>query len=178
MSVPEEIRNRLKVHLWKVADQIGWMNLPPTQKSQRYEDWSRSQDVGGLLSRFMDRGKVRLYIKDTILKGYAGERCADPERPMRVAGIKADVEVLEEYVKPHGRRFNDGRIISWGRAEDWKAILMALHERAFLCRGVGALPFAAVLMHADGRFGDPANRLMIQAAGTKLGIEKIVWLDA
>jgi len=175
MSVPEEIRDSLRLRLRELADQIGWINLPTSQKSRQYENWTRNPDIGGLLGRFMDRGKVRLYIKDTLLKGYALERSADPHRPLTVAGIEPTAEVLEEYVKPHGRRFGDGRIISWGRAEDWKSILMAIHERAFLSKG--ARPFAVVLTSADGRFLEAANRSMVQAAANKLGVEKLIWLD-
>jgi hypothetical protein len=175
VSVPEEVRDSLKMRLWELADQIGWINLPTSQKSKQYENWTRNPEIGGLLGRFMDRGKVRLYIKDTLLKGYGLERSADPRRPLRVVGIEPTAEVLEEYVKPHGRRFGDGRIISWGRAEDWKSILMAVHERAFLCKG--ARPYAVVLAFADGRFREAANRSMVQAAADKLGVEKLVWLD-
>lgn len=175
MSVPEEIRNRLKSCLWEMADEIGWINLPTAQKSKHYEDWTKNQEIGGLLGRFIDRGRVRLYIKDTLLKGYALHRSADPDRPLRVAGIEPTAEVLEKYVKPHGLRFADGRIISWGRAEDWKSILMALHERAFVRQE--ARTFAVILMFADGKFREPDNRTMIKAAADRLGIEKVIWLD-
>lgn len=175
MNVPEQVRLELKRRLWDIADQAGWMNLSTLRKSRYYEDWTQDAEIGGLLARFMDKGKVRLYIKDTLLKGYVRERLSDQSRPLRVLGIEEPVDVAEEYAKPHGRRLVDGRIVCWGRAEDWKSIFMALHERAFVCKG--SRPFGAVLMYADGRFREPKLREMIQAAAEKLVVERLVWLD-
>jgi hypothetical protein len=91
----------------------------------------------------MDSGKVRVYIKDTLLKDYAGHRLADDVAPLRALGFSSPfAEAEETYVKPHGRRLLDGRIVCWGRAEDWKSILMALHERAYVRES--ARPHAAV----------------------------------
>src|SRR5260370_40575673 len=117
----------------------------------------------------------RLHITDSLLKGYATQTSADPNSPLRVAGIEPNAVVLEKYVKPHGLRFGDGRIISWGRAEDWKSVLMALHEREFVRDE--ARRFAVILMFADGKFREPDNRTMIKAAADRLGIEKVGWLD-
>lgn len=175
MSVPVEIRLRLRTQLWEVADQVRWMNLSSSQKSRYYEDWTRDQEIGGLLARFIDRGKVRLYLKDTLLKGYARERLADQNRPLRLLGIDGPVEVVEAYTKPHGRRLRDGRIICWGRAEDWKTILMALHERTYVSEG--SKPFGAVLMYADGRFRELELREMVKAAAVNLAIERLIWVD-
>lgn len=175
MSVPEEIRTRLRSRLWEIADQVGWMNLSTTEKSKHYEDWTRSREIGGLLTRFMDAGHVRVYIKDTLLKSYALQRSADASRPLRVSGIEESAETVETYLKPHGRRLADGRIVCWGRADDWKTVLMALHERAFVCHGAWA--YSAVLLSADGRFRESGIRDMVKAAADRLSIEKLIWLD-
>ncbi len=175
MSVPDEIRTRLRSRLWEIADTIDWINLSTIKKSKYYEDWTRSVEIGGVLKRFIDGGQVRLYIKDTLLKGYALDKSSDASRPLRVAGIDLSAETVESYLKPHGRRLIDGRIVCWGRAEDWKNVLMALHERAFVCKG--ARPFAAVLTSAGGRFRESDLRSMVEAAAGRLAIEKLVWLD-
>ena len=175
MSVPEHVRKELKTRLWSVADDLGWIMLSTSDKSKQYEAWTRQSDVGGLLGRYIDTGKVRVYIKDSLLKGYAHDRLSGSERPLRVAGIEEPVDIVEEYSKPHGRRLADGRIICWGRAEDWKTVLMALHERSFLVRGTRR--FSAVLMFADGRFCEADVRAMVQDASNKLAIERLIWLD-
>jgi hypothetical protein len=159
-----------------MADEIGWLNLSPSEKSKHYEAWTRTPEIGGVVGRFMDSGKVRVYIKDTLLKDYTGHRLADEMAPLRALGFSSPFPEAEEtYVKPHGRRLSDGRIVCWGRAEDWKSILMALHERAYVRES--ARPFAAALLHGDGRFRETHTRKMIEVAAHKLSIEKVVWLD-
>ena len=175
MSVPERVRNELKYRLWSLADGFGWARLSPSDKSKHYEAWTHQKDVGGLLARYIDSGKVRVYIKDSLLKGYAQDRLAGSERPLRVAGIEEPVDVVADYQKPHGRRLADGRIICWGRAEDWKTVLMALHERSYSVPNSSR--YCAVLMFADGRFRDADVRAMVQDASKKLSIERLIWLD-
>jgi hypothetical protein len=175
MSIPSPIRAEVKALLWKHADEIGWLNLNPGEKSKYYEIWTRDPNIGGVLSRFMDKGKVRVYIKDTLLKDYSRVRLSNAERPLRVLGIDTFEEVIQEYEKPHGRRLRDGRVFCWGRADDWKAILMAIHERAFTAPQ--AFPFAAVLLFKSTRFDDKRTRQVVEDAATKLCIKKVVWLD-
>lgn len=175
MSVPDDIREELRKRLWVLADRAGWMNLSSGAKARYYENWTRDASIGGVLSRFVDKGQVRVYLKDTLLKGYSRSKLADECRPLRVLRIPASTETVETYVKPHGRRLKDGRVICWGRAVDWKSVLMALHERAYV--NVGSKPFGAVLTYASGRFHEEATRRMVQDAATRLGVEHLIWLD-
>lgn len=175
MTLPDDIRSELRSRLWELADQMDWMNLSATEKARQYEDWTRQSEIGGVLARFMDTGKIRVYLKDSLLKGYSHARLSSLERPFRVAGIEDDARIVESYTKPLGCRLRDGRIVCWGRAEDWKTILMALHERSYVQRE--SQPFAAVLMFADGRFREAETRNMIDAAAMKLGIKRLIWLD-
>jgi hypothetical protein len=174
MIVPVNVRTELKERLWQAADQLGWNDLGQAEKANHYEVWTRDPDIGGLLTRFMDGGQVRVYIKDTLLKDYGRVRRADPMRPLRALGITSKSSIVETYIKPHGRRLEDGRILCWGRADDWKAILMAVHERAFdqKCK-----PFAAILMSSAARFQEARSRAVVDDAAKKLGIERVIWFD-
>jgi hypothetical protein len=51
--------------------------------------------------------------------------------------------------------------------------LMAMHERS--SNGQNAVPFAAILANATGKFAEPAVRRMVQDAATKLTIQKLLW---
>lgn len=173
MSVPDDIRKQLRKELSGVADEIGWMSLSSTEKRKLYEDWTRDPKYGGTLSRYIDKGQVRVYLKDTILKDYTRAAGADASRPFRLLKIPADAQVAQTYIKPHGRRLADGRVICWGRANDWKLVLMAMHERS--SNGQKAVPFAAILANATGKFAEPAVRRMVEDAATKLTIQKLLW---
>lgn len=173
MSVPDHVRVRLKESLWRRADELEWLRLAPMEKSRSYENWTKAPGVGGLLQRYMPFGQVRVYIKDTLLKDYSRERQADPEVPMRLLGIDGGLDVEEFYVKPHGRRFGDGRVVCWGRASDWKSVIVAAFERAYLAGG--GMPFAVVLTQASGRLAESDTRERVEELARRVGIQKVVW---
>jgi hypothetical protein len=175
MTIADIVRSEIKYKLWTMADEIGWATLGPVDKARQYEIWTRDPEVGGQLSRYMDSGQVRVYIKDTLLKDYGRERMASQVAPYLLVGIPDDTVVVESYIKPHGRRFRDGRVLCWGRADDWKTVLMAVHERAFLVKR--GIPFGAVLMFSTGRYHQEDARAAAKDAAMKLGLERLVWLD-
>jgi hypothetical protein len=173
MSVPDHVRQELRKRLWRLADEIGWNSLSTTEKVKRYEEWTSDAATGGILARYIDKGKVRVYLKDTIMKDYARAVSSDAVRPLRLLGLPAEQPVAQSYIKPHGRRLPDGRVICWGRASDWKLILMAVHERA--AQGATFKPYAAVLMDANGKYAQAAQRRIIEDAANKLRIERLIW---
>jgi hypothetical protein len=175
VSISERVRDDLRQRLWTLADDIHWIKLSPGVKSRYYENWTKDPKIGGLLVRFMDKGQVRVYIKDTIMKDYARDRRADPSRARNALEIEPAGIAIESYIKPHGQRLSDGRVICWGRADDWKTILMALHERTYSYHGLR--PYGAALTQASGRYGNLQLRKLVENAARKLGIAKIVWLD-
>jgi hypothetical protein len=173
VSVPAKIRKEIRDRLWAEADQLNWSSLSAADKSRYYTIWTETKDVGGRLGLYMDPRQVRVYIKDTLLKPYTRETSANPGQAFRVLGLPADTLTTATYIKPHGRRLTDGRQVAWSKASEWKATLMALHERAF---DTGC-PFAAVLTKAGAKYATPEDRSVVENAAEKLGIEKIVWLD-
>lgn len=178
VRIPDEVRRELRHKLWLVADQLDWGRLSLAEKTAHYEAWTRDSEVGGKLGHYMDQRQVRVYVKDTVMKGYRRSRLSVPDTAMRDLGLVTSdgagvPEIAQEYERPHGRRLRDGRVLVWGEAKDWKAILMSLHERAFEAKN--ARPFAAVLYAAAGKWGEDSVRALVQDAATKLGVEKIVW---
>ena len=175
MSVPDDVRERLKTFIWSRADDIGWIDLSANDKTTYYENWTNDPEVGGVLARYIDKGQVRVYLKDSLLKEYVRRQQADGTRPFRVLRISLKAKTEESFIKPHGRRLADGRVVCWGRADDWKGVLMAMHERTY--GRANAKPFAAVFMRAIGRYGESKVRMMVETAAKKLGIRRVVWLE-
>jgi hypothetical protein len=169
-QVFEQIRNRL----WAQADQDDWTTLNDPEKSKFYEQWARDESVGGVLSRYMDDGKVRVYIKDTVMKPYGRERSKDPAPILRKLGIPPDEFPTEQFIKPHGRLFHDGRIVCWGPARNWKDVIMAVYERA---KRQCKRPYAAVLTQASGVTNQLEEREIVSDYAKRLGVERLEWLD-
>ena len=173
MSVPADVKTEIKERLWAEADRLAWSALSTVDKTRYYTMWTETPEFGGRLGQYMDPRHVRVYIKDTLLKPYTREASSNPSRIFRVLGITPDEQPLEFFIKPHGRLLADGRQIAWSKASEWKATLMALHERAF----EKGSPHAAVFSEGSAKFALPAQRAVVESAANKLGIERIVWLD-
>jgi hypothetical protein len=174
MNIPNHIREETKKRLWDEADRLEWSALSAADKTRYYSVWTETPDIGGKLGAFMDPRKVRVYIKDTLLKPYARERLADEKPVFRILGLPTDKKTVTTYIKPHGRRLLDDREVAWSRATEWKATLMALHERAFEHHGK---PFAAVFFESGTKHGEACARATVEDAAKKLGITRVVWLD-
>lgn len=140
---------------------------------EHYENWTKDPEVGGVLQRYMAMGRVRVYIKDSLLKAYQRARRADQAKPFRMLGLDGKVGVTRIFIKPHGRLLADGRIVCWSRAADWKAILLALFERSFTIPD--AKPYAAILTESAGKFSESSVRAVVIEAARRLGIEKLIW---
>ena len=175
MKIPEKAFHRIRSSLWKSADDLNWPTLSSTQKSAIFEEWIRDEQVGGTLSRYLDSGSVRVYIKDTIMKPYAHERIRDFRPIAKFLGISDELSIAETYFKPHGRRLSDGKVICWGNSRDWKSVLFAVFERAYAVRS--CTPFAAVIMFPTGKYQQTEYRKMMETASRNLGIYRLEWYD-
>jgi len=175
MTLPAAVRDAIRQKLWAEADCCDWLRMAAPDKSRQYDDWVIREDVGGALSRYMDPREIRVYLKDSVIKEYAIRRSHSHQRAFRVLGIDHGTRVDEEYLKPHGRRLAGGRVVCWGPASNWKAILMAAFERA---RSPGLSAQAVVLVGATGRFKSAAVREVVEDAASRLGIERVAWLDS
>jgi hypothetical protein len=175
MSVPPDVRAQIRAELWAEADRVGWSHLSPSTKAQYYENWTRDPRFGGKLEAYVSTSRVRIYLKNSILGGYGRARLSDEDRPLRILRIAEDTTIVERYRKPHGARFEDGRVVAWGRATSWRAILLAVHERAYVVEG--ATPRGVVLFRATGRYREDATRRMIEDAAAKLGLREVAWLE-
>ena len=173
MTIPAAVKESLKQQLWDAADQLEWDKLTNADKARFYDIWTKDDGIGGVISRYIDGSKVRVYIKDTLLKEYGKSRISDPDRPFRSVGLTKDVIVAEKFIKPHGVRLVDGRVLCWGRADDWKTVLLAVHERSFVNN---SKPFAAALFSLNGRYHDIHTREVVVDAALKLRIERLEWL--
>lgn len=173
MRVPAGIRREVKERLWAEADRLNWPALSTADKSRYYTMWTETADIGGRLGQYMDPRKVRVFIKDTLLKSYTREISANPARVFRVLNIVENTATVATFVKPHGCLLSNGRQIAWSKASEWKATLMALHERTF----EKGEPYAVVLTEAGAKFELPSQRAVVESAADKLGIKRLVWLD-
>lgn len=175
MRVPSEVRTEIRQRLWEAADTLGWHTLTWVEKSPLYEGWTKDVSIGGVLSRYMDQRQVRVYIKDTLMKGYVRNRQNDLEHILRIVGLDSKPVVTELYQRPHGVCLDASLLLCWGSADEWKLILTAIHERGY--EMPGSRLCAVVLLNALGRFHQLDTRAMVEDAAKKLLIERVCWVE-
>ena len=175
MTIPDAIRDDIRDQLWAVADSLRWSNLPDSDRARHYELWTRDPAIGGRIGHYMDPRRVRVYIKDSLIKPYERSRLLLLENDVwRLLSFPDPGPPAERYIKPHGRRLPDGKVVCWGNSRDWKLILMAVFERAQA--GPSFQAFGAVLLES-GRTVADQRRELVREAATRLGIETIAWLE-
>lgn len=172
-ALPAAVKQQVKECLWRRADALGWHAMTVIDKAKQYGVWTEDPEIGGVLAGYMDARKVRTYIKDTLMKPYARASLSDAARVLKALRLPED-QVRESYERPHGLHLQSRRVVCWGKADNWKLILMAVHERAY---ALGVPPFAAVLLPPLTRFLMRPARMVVEDAATKLGIQRLAWLD-
>lgn len=175
MMIPDNIRNEIRARLWATADHLRWSTLPDADRANFYELWTRDPTIGGRLGHFMDPRKVRVYIKDSLIKPYERSRLSLHEDDVwRLLSLPNPGPSSERYIKPHGRRLSDGKVVCWGKSRDWKLIVMAVFERAEAHSG--CTPFGVVLLES-GRTSEQRQRQLVHNVARRLGIQKLAWLE-
>jgi hypothetical protein len=174
-AIPTTVRDALRNKLWAQCDDLGWMSLPDTERARYYELWTRDASIGGQLAHVMDARKVRVYIKDSLVKPYVRARLSLNEAEVwRLLGLSGGDRSVHNYIKPHGRRTENGRVIGWGRSRDWKSVLMAVFERG---RAQTAFSSFGVVLLESGKTEAETSRDLVREAARRLGIEKLAWLE-
>ena len=174
-SLPAGVKTTIRQRLWASADALGWASFDVHQRSKQYGLWMSDASIGGVLCDYMEPAKARAYLKDTLMKPYSRASLSDEGFVLRALALDdASSKVLARFERPHGLSLTGGRIVCWGRADDWKLVLMALHERAYARNWA---PFSAVLLPPFTRFPDDKTRAVVVAASHKLGIERLEWIE-
>lgn len=175
MAVPKEIRDQIRQRIWEKADELHWSTMADLDRAAWYENWSKEKEIGGALAHFMDPRKVRVYIKDSLLKPYLRGRLEDgADKALLAVGLTKEMSMVKSYNKPHGRLLLDGKVVCWGNSRDWKSIVISVFERAY--RLESGTPFAAVLIET-GKTTNDGVREMIQDVGAKLQLSHVVWIE-
>ena len=173
MRLPRPVKLEVRDRLWRKADALGWKGMTVIERAKQYAIWVEDPEVGSVLANYIDPRKVHSYIKDTLMKPYSRAAMSDSAVVLNAVGVGSDA-VAQRYERPHGALIRDKGVVCWGKADDWKLVLLAVHERAFQRQ---EKPFAAVLLPPLTRFLMFEDRAVVEDASIRLGVEKLVWLD-
>ncbi|WP_406343281.1 hypothetical protein [Streptomyces sp. NBC_00648] len=67
-DIDEEIRREVIAEVYRQVDELDWDGMGPRERSQWYVRWIDDPLIGGKLTRFIERDRVRVWIKDGPIK--------------------------------------------------------------------------------------------------------------
>jgi hypothetical protein len=172
MAIPTVIRSIIFEKLWSEADRIGWNKLTISEKTLQYKNWAQEDEIGGILSKYMSVERVHPYIKDSIMKSYVKNNRESVPNILRIAGFSSEEKVVKEYVKPFGILLESNEMIVWGRAVDWKIIMLSIYERTYKNNFI---PQCVILNTHHGRFSTTEFRDLIFSSSQQLGIKSVIF---
>lgn len=173
-ALPTAVKREVQTRLWTRAEALGWESMTVIARAKQYALWVSDPEIGAVLAGYMDARRVHPYLKDTLMKPYARANVSDAGRALTALGLAGTGTVAEKYERPHGVRLHSEGVVCWGKADDWKLVLMAAHERAFV-RHVAIA--GVVLLPPLSRFIQQLAREVVEDAGNKLGMGRIAWHD-
>jgi hypothetical protein len=169
----EEILTNVTAKLYELADKAGWKHLTNPERAKFYERWTHEQSIGGVLTKVMPQARVRVFLKDTVMREYIRNR----NQSLRVLLGTMSVNVgheAKEFKNPQAILATDGHLYTLAAARDWKMALMTSYERSAELKEVRART-VFFTDHTSKRFTDASYRALIDGCGRRLGIE-VHWL--
>jgi len=175
-AMTAEVRDKLRDKLWTKAGELGWEHLSHSERSKWYENWSKDKDIGGILSNYMDTRKIRVYIKDSLLKPYHRanlEKGWEKLKKMLPPEIQ-QTAIERKLVKPHCNILQGGAVICWGNTRDWKTILISAYERAYNTKS--GFAHSIILIESEKKT-DTKLKTMINELASRLNISNVYWCE-
>jgi hypothetical protein len=164
-EVKEDVARR--VH--ELADSLDWQHLSYAQRRQHYEAWTADPDIGGKLASVMDPSRVRVYLKDVIVKAYARSQRPDVRGFLETLAVDCGM-VVREFKKPPALLCENQCLYTLAAAKDWKIAVMGAFERASEIPNLRE-NIVLITEHTTGRFVDQSYRSFIESAGERLSVE-------
>lgn len=141
-DIQDPLRRQVIGEIYRRADELGWDSLSIGERSAWYNQWLDDPDIGGVLTRYMPRERVRLWIKDVPMKHYNRARSgigpyADlVANPMPGAAQIAQLVFGEAWSvvdgsvmeKPNRCHVADGRevmLMIWGTPRNLQSLIWA-----------------------------------------------------
>ena len=128
--LPRTKITQIKDNAYSKADAHGYMSSGRVENGKFMNDLIEDPEVGGVLSEYMEKEKIRTYIKDTILNRYTKDRKEEVLRanpPVDTiqkvySVIASEIQAVEDVVVCRAEN-GDIYIVSSGTYQKWETAL-------------------------------------------------------
>lgn len=189
MGVPTKIADAIKELVYKKADKHRYLNRARNENNNFLTTLVEEEGVGGRLSAFMARDKVRSYIKDAILNRYSKDvaqrsRPDDFSVPIREqTGVDGAVFVEKDeskniflYKSPKGDHYfivADGAYMKWETALR-KGLVYIASDKPFL-RKSGVQIHLLLSLFARKQSVPPTDAKLLRRALKRCGCSVFIY---
>ncbi len=168
-----DIKEEVSQRVYDIADEVDWAHLTIPQRQKYYEAWTTDPEIGGKLSQVMDQTRIRVYLKDTVMKNYSRDK--RPKLQSLITSMSLPcVRVTQEFIKPQAVLCDGNKLYTVAAAKEWKIALLSAFERGCEVRNLRE-NVVFFIEHTTGRFVDREYRDLIDSAAKRLEV-KVFWL--
>lgn len=168
----KEVRRTVARRVHEIANASDWAHLNITERKAFYEKWTADNNIGGMLRQIMPASRIRVYLKDTIIRDYT--RALRPSLEGMLKNKNIDCGATKQFNKPKAILCDKKALYTLAAALEWKGALLSAFERAHEARAL-EINKVFFIQHSRDRFVDSSYRAMIEDAARKLGIS-IEWV--
>ncbi|MEG3923331.1 hypothetical protein [Microcoleus sp. T3_D1] len=168
-----EIKKDVMRRVHKIADEADWRHLTINQRTLYYKNWTSNPEIGGRLSQIMELERVRVYLKDTVMKSYSRTQRLDIRTLIASMSLPCEY-VTQKFIKPQGLLCNGTDLYTLTVAKEWKTALLSAFERGYELKNLNRNT-VFIIEHTTSRFVDQSYRDMIATAAERLTID-IHWV--
>jgi len=187
--IPKKQADSIKALVCTKADKCDYITRSRTENTQFLDELVDDPEVGGVLSQFYAKGKVRTYIKDGILNAYTKKFTKDvlakvsPTKTIQKAyNVSSSIILLGKGKESRMSvsRANDGRIfvVSGGTVLKWETALRTALELVARMPKLsinGKPPEICLQLVATNNSLTAADKKHIKTALAAVGVEAIFY---
>ncbi len=169
----KQIKKNVAKKIHSIADKADWSHLSIPERQKYYEEWTDDPEIGGTLAQIMEPRRIRVYLKDTIMKDYAKSK--RPELKKLLGSLSYSYIIASKnYIKPVGLLCDGNKLYTISVAKEWKISLLSAFERGYEVKNIKE-NVLFIIDHTSGRFVDNSYRKLIEDSSSRLGV-KIIWV--
>lgn len=142
MRLPADVREEVSRTILARATEMGWDDLTLSERSEVYSQWIDDAEIGGKLTHYLPRERIRVWIKDGPMKEFSrakrglGSLANYVDQPSQLESTLAtrllgpSWQVRHDSIRVKPARFiaSDGTTdvtILWGPTKDLKHLVWA-----------------------------------------------------
>lgn len=175
VTIPPKVKEKISVRVTELADAHGYLTQKRPSNGLFIERLVNDPEVGEKLGEFLEKSRIKSYIKDVFIKEYSeAKRSTSIDVSAVVSARFHEAELVERKGAIH--KFSSGGtwiIVTCASFRRWEIGVKKLALAASIFPSGGA-PRMVLLLHTEGHHANAGDKRQAEQAIVTLGIE-VIW---